>query len=66
MMDAYLRGLTDKQLIRINRKVRERIERGFAGGLAYGWDYPTLRVVMPGFYTVVKMLARENKRRGLV
>src|SRR5208283_2413823 len=56
-----LRSLTNTQLVRLYRKVYERIERAFVGGLRYGVDMPTLRAVMPGMAVLVVRIRREGQ-----
>jgi len=60
-----LRSLTNTQLVRLYRKIYERIERAFVGGMQYGVDMPTLRAVMPGMAVLVVRLRREGQSRGL-
>lgn len=57
--------LTNKQIVRLYWKIRERIERGFAGGLRYGWDMPTLWATSPERAVPYVAIVREARARKL-
>jgi hypothetical protein len=65
MFSWDLRSLTNTQLCRLYRKCYERIERAFAGGMQYGVDMPTLRVVWPRMAVLICRLKIEGRSRGL-
>jgi len=49
----YWRGLTATQAGRLKRRMLERI--GSDGYPSYGWDWPTLRVMHPDFYSHLRI-----------
>lgn len=63
MPNTYLQTLTDKQLDRQYRKLKERIFWEFRGGTQYGVDLETLRVCYPGLYDALMLYVAEGRRR---
>lgn len=49
----YIESLTTSQLIRLHFRIWNRIEYGGH----FGWDAPTLRIVHPHFYQVLRMIS---------
>jgi len=48
--------MTQTQIDRLYRQAYERMERRFNGGGCYGMDWPTLRVVFPGWANTLKTI----------
>jgi hypothetical protein len=55
----------DRALIRLYRIIYKRVERLLAGGLRYGWDMPTLRVLYPELAMAIIEIRTEGKKRGI-
>jgi hypothetical protein len=52
-----LSHLNAKQLDRLYRKAHERMNDGYEDTYPnYGWDWPTLRIVKPGWYLALKSI----------
>ncbi len=59
-----LKTYTDKQLSRLWDNVYRRMNQGYGGTWPnYGWDWPTLRVVKPGWYAALRAIREEVKDR---
>lgn len=57
----FLQGITDKQLICLQERIRKRIYSEDGG--MYGWDIPTLWAVRPGVARAWSKVNSEIKRR---
>ena len=53
---AYISAMQAAELDRLYRRVYSRIVREFAGGLTFGVDMRTLRIVKPGFADLVSFI----------
>lgn len=62
-MNRFLQGITDKQLIRLQERIRERIYSREWSGDPYGWDVPTLWALRPGIAHARQTVINEVKRR---
>ena len=51
----YLNSLTNTQLERLYNRIYERYTRG-NGYQPWGYDWPTLRVLCPHFYAVMRYI----------
>lgn len=47
--------MTQEQIDRLYRKAYERMSRG-DGYQPYGYDWPTLRLVKPGWYRTLRLI----------
>lgn len=57
-----LRSLTTAQIVRTYNKTFDIFRRN-TGGPLWGWDYPTLWAVYPGWANVLRSLRLEMLRR---
>lgn len=55
----------DRALVRLYRIIYKRVELLLAGGLRYGWDMPTLRVLYPDLAVAIVEIIAEGRKRGL-
>lgn len=55
----------DRALVRLYRIIYKRVELLLAGGLKYGWDLPTLRVLYPDLAVAIVEIRAEGRKRGL-
>lgn len=60
-----LNEYSDRELFRLYRIFCKRVELLLAGGLQYGWDLPTLRVLYPGLAEAIVQVRTEGRKRGL-
>lgn len=60
MFRGKISRLTDKQLVRLNHRIWQRIEAWYGCGL---WDGPTLNVVYPSFYQAFAAISEELRSR---
>ncbi len=51
----FLKTMNTTQLERLYRKLWERMTR-YDGYQPFGYDWPTVRIVYPGFYAALKMV----------
>ena len=61
----YAHGLSDAELVRHVRIMHKRIREYFAGGLSFGWDWPTLMICYPHLGLALRAFLREGRNRGL-
>lgn len=60
-----LNEYNNRELLRLYRIFCKRVELLLAGGLQYGWDLPTLRVLYPGLAEAIMQVLVEKRKRGL-